>query len=377
MPTVILVAGSICAVALLVQVVSVLIVARRIRAAPADVPLPADAPPISLIRAVCGIENFAEETLGSAFHLDYTDYELIFCIDHASDPAVALVRRLIDQHPHVNARLVIGLDPISANPKLNNIVKGWRAAAHDWSVIADSNVLMPRDYLQRLLATWQPDTGLVCSPPLACAPDGLWAELECAFLNTHQARWQCVADSAGFGFAQGKTMLWRRAMLEQAGGIRALAAELAEDAAATKLVRKAGRRVRVVANPFLQPLGWRTASDVWRRQLRWARLRRDSFPRYFALEVFSGVLPALITGAIVASTIGWPLLPTLAAIGVGWYAAEAWLCRAAGWHLSRLSPLAWLLRDLALPVLWAAAWAGNDFVWRGKVMRIADRKGSA
>ena len=37
-------------------------------------------------------------------------------------------------------------------------------------------------------------------------------------------------------------MLWRYADLEAAGGIRALAAEVAEDAASTKVVRAAGLR---------------------------------------------------------------------------------------------------------------------------------------
>jgi hypothetical protein len=32
-----------------------------------------------------------------------------------------------------------------------------------------------------------------------------------------------------------------------------------------------------------------------------------------------------------------------------------------------------MLRDLALPVLWCTSWASNDFVWRGNMMRVADR----
>src|ERR1700737_4078699 len=124
-------------------------------------------------------------------------------------------------------------------------------------------------------------TGLVCSPPAGSHPDGLWAEVECAFLNGYQARWQYAADSIGYGFAQGKTMLWRRDILEQAGGMRALASEVAEDAASTKLIRGTGRRVRLVDGPFAQPLGPRNARDVWKRQARWAQLRRASFPQYF------------------------------------------------------------------------------------------------
>jgi ceramide glucosyltransferase len=373
MLTLTIVAGSICATTVLVQVASTLTAGLRMRAVPSRVPVPQHAPAVSLIRPVCGLENFSAETLGSAFRLDYPDYEIIFCAEQETDAIVPVVNRLIAAHPDVRAQLIIGKDRISANPKLNNIVKGWRAAAHDWVVIADSNVLMPRDYIQRLLATWQSDTGLVCSPPVGCLPDGIFAELECAFLNTYQARWQCVADSAGCGFAQGKTMLWRRDLLERAGGIRALASELAEDAASTKVVRKLGLRVRIVGRPFLQPLGRRTAGEVWRRQLRWARLRRDSFKSLFGLEVLAGIVPALVAGAIAAGSAGLPVMPCLLALGAIWYAAEAWLCLAAGWQLSRRSPLIWLMRDLLLPVLWAAAWLGRDFVWRNTPMRIADR----
>ena len=120
------------------------------------------------------------------------------------------------------------------------MVKGWKAARYEWVIIADSNVLMPADYIQRLLARWRPDTGIVCSPPIGSRPESFAAEIECAFLNTYQARWQYAGESSGYGFAQGKTMLWRRDILERGGGIEALGAEIAEDAAATKLVRGAG-----------------------------------------------------------------------------------------------------------------------------------------
>lgn len=53
-----------------------------------------------------------------------------------------------------------------------------------------------------------------------------------------------------------------------------------------------------------------------------------------------------------------------------WYAAEALLADVAGWRFSWRSVL---LRDLLLPTLWLTNWMGNDFVWRGNVMRIADR----
>ena len=319
---------------------------------------------VSIVRPVCGIENFGEATLRSGFELDYANYELNFCAATANDPVVPLVRQLIAEYPEVPAQLLVGNESISDNPKLNNVCKGWRAAAHDWLVMADSNVLMPRDYIQRLRAPWRPDTGLVASPPIGSRPDGFWAELECAFLNTHQARWQYVADSIGIGFAQGKSMLYRKSDVERAGGIRLLASEPAEDAATTKLVRAAGLRVRLVDAPFEQPLGHRGAREVWGRQRRWARLRTASFKQYYLLEVLSGGAVPLALAVYVIAALGLPLISALLPVAI-WYGAEAALCFCAGWHLGWRSPLAWMLRDLLLPLLWILGWLGTGVTWRG------------
>jgi ceramide glucosyltransferase len=125
-------------------------------------------------------------------------------------------------------------------------------------------------------------------------PRNLWAELECAFLNTFEARWQYCAEAIGIGFAQGKSMLWRREVMDNGGGIRALSAEIIEDAAATKLVRGQGLSVNLVDSPFEQPLGVRGFRDVWLRQARWARTRRKTFPLFYAPEIFAGAaLPCL------------------------------------------------------------------------------------
>jgi ceramide glucosyltransferase len=362
-------AATFCILATALHLASTVIAIIRCKAPAAIRRAGRRAPPVSLVRPVCGLENYVEETLGSAFDLDYPHYEIIFCVASAQDPAVPTIRRLMTEHPAVPARLLIGNEAISDNPKLNNCVKGWRAAVDDWIVLADSNVFMPPDYIQRLLAAWRADTGLVCSPPVGCRPEGFWAELECAFLNTYEARVQYTADSVGFGFAQGKTMLWNRGMLERAGGVRALASELAEDAASTKVVRGAGLRVRLVDAPFEQPLGFRSARDVWRRQVRWARLRRDSFKLCFLPEILAGAVWPLAAAAFVAlrSDLSLASVPALAAV---WYGSEAILARAAGWHLTVRSPLAWMLRDLLLPALWLSGWLGSAFVWRGNEMLI-------
>jgi ceramide glucosyltransferase len=80
---------------------------------------------------------------------------------------------------------------------------------------------------------------------------------------------------------------------------------------------------------------------------------------------------------VVAGAADLPVAAIGATFLALWYAAEALLAYAAGWHLSHRSPVAWILRDLLLPPLWVASWAGNGFVWRGHMMRLADRGSSA
>ena len=366
-----------CLLSIFFNLISIGIAAIRARPRPMPLPPPRAAPGVSVVRPLCGLDNFCEETLESSFKLDYPSYEIIFCVARANDPVVPLVQHLIANHPEKPARLIIGDEKVGANPKLNNCVRGWDASRYDWIILADANVLMPRDYIQRLLASWRRRTGLVCSMPVGSRPRNLWAELECAFLNTFEARWQYCAEAIGLGFAQGKSMLWRREVIDRGGGIRALNSEIIEDAAATKLVRHQDLTVNlVVGGPFEQPLGVRGFRDVWLRQARWARTRRKTFPLFYAPEIFAGAaLPAL---AAAYSAINFEVSVAAALFGVAlaWYVPEILLARVLKWHVSWRMSLIFILRDLMLPIVYIDAWFTDEFVWRGNEMTVREEEPS-
>ena len=157
--------------AILLHLASVGLVLRHERRKPS--PDPAIGMPfLCLLRPVCGLDPLDPETLASSFGLDYPDYEIVFCVASARDPVIPLVRSLIAAHPETRARLLIGNDPVSGNPKLNNLVKGWQATSADWIVMSDSNVLLPKDYLRVLLAAGRPALDLCPLRPSGCGP---WA----------------------------------------------------------------------------------------------------------------------------------------------------------------------------------------------------------
>jgi ceramide glucosyltransferase len=327
---------------------------------------------VTVVRPLCGLEPFSGDTLRSTFAIDYPDYEILFCVDEESDPIVPLVRAVLAENAGRQAWLLIGKDAIGANPKLNNMAKGFRQSSHEHIVFVDSNVFTPPDYLDQLMVAFESGAGMVTAPPVGLAPLGFWAEVECAFLNTYQARMQYAIDALGHGFAQGKTLCFHRSDLDN-GGFAQLASEVAEDAAATRMMQARGRRVRL-AGPFPQLVGPRGAHQVWKRQLRWARLRRASFPLFFAPEILAGGLPPLVALLAGLLSLGLPVGLALPAFLAAWYLPELMLLRVAGWPRSLA---AILLRDALLPALFIAGCAGSSFEWHGKPMTASSNRQAA
>lgn len=328
-------------------------------------------PFVSLIRPVCGADPLERETLASSFAIDYPDYEVVFCAPSENDSSVAMIKELIEAHPQKPARLLIGETLLTGNPKLNNLFKGVERARSPWLVMTDSNLMLPPEYIDDLLDCWTKGVGLVSGPPVGSRPETFWASVEAAFLNTNQARWQMAIDSVGYGFAQGKTLFWRRDILEEAGGLIALGRELAEDVASTKAVRAQGFRVRLPRKLFAQPLGKRERGPVWQRQLRWSRLRLEGFPVFFVMEILQGILPPLALLAILCA-LGIAPLWLLGLLPLLWFGAEWFLARVAGWPSGVRDIAAMLVRDTLFPVLWFSTWRNPTIDWRGQRVEAID-----
>src|SRR6202047_2562169 len=98
----ILAATIFCILLTAVQTTSIAIAIVRLRWNTRHRPSSARHSPVSLVRPLCGIDNYVAETLRSTFELDYPCYEILFCVAHASDPVLPLVRRLIRSEEHTS-----------------------------------------------------------------------------------------------------------------------------------------------------------------------------------------------------------------------------------------------------------------------------------
>ncbi len=221
-----------------------------------------------------------------------------------------------------------------------------------------------------MLSAFREDTGLTISMPIGTRPERFWALFECAILNTFQARWQYGAEAIGIGFAQGKNMMWQRHVLDRAVGIMALGAESAEDAAATKIVRARNMGIQLVDMPFEQPLGARTAGQVYSRHARWAGLRRATFPLHYAPEVMNGSFVYIVSGAYAAQAFGYSSAMIALLIVGAIYSGEILLAQCCSFPLGWIMPLALLVWDAIIPEMFNDGLITNDFVWHGEDVTV-------
>jgi len=290
---------------------------------------PAHAPAVSLVRPVCGIENHIEETLASAFALDYPRYEIVFCVALAQDPVVPTVRRLMAAHPEIPARLLVGNEKISDNPSSTTSTKAGAAPRTDGSCCRQQCVHAARLYPApdlRVASRHRPHLlaagGLPPRRLLGGARMRVSQHLSgpLSVHGRHHRHGLCAKASrccggATFSKRPAASALWHPSWRRMRPRPRSCA--------------RAGLRVRLVDAPFEQPLGHRSAAEVWRRQVRWARLRRTSFKTYFMPEILAAAPGRWLRRHFAAaqSDLSLACVPALAVL---WYGSEAILAWAAG-----------------------------------------------
>jgi len=341
-----------------------------------DTPAPhMDAPfgllPVSILKPLKGKDEGLRDNLESFFRLDYPCYELLFSVADERDPAVQVVRDLFVKYPKVQAALIVGAVDIGTNPKVNNLMRSYEAARHDWRLISDSNVRVDVDYLKKMVAHVENGVGIVTSVVAGKGPEGAGGALEAMYLNSFYARGMILTAVLGHPCVLGKSMLFQRSAAERFGGLKTLSRYLAEDYMAGEAMKRLGLRTVIAANPITQHIGRYSVKEFWLRHLRWGRIRKAQAPVPFLYEPFLGCFVAGTFGAVATSRLfGFPPADFMMAHLLIWSACDALIMRKMKVRITVSTILAWFLREgLACP-LWAHIALGNTVNWRGKRFKV-------
>jgi ceramide glucosyltransferase len=338
---------------------------------PVGEPPPASA--FTVVAPMVGDGDASAAYVAALVDLSKAGAEILICVEECDDPAAERVTLHWTYLTGELPPLLIGRATVSFNPKVNNIAKGLETASRPLIVVMDSGSLLRVHELRAMGAMINQHTGLVqgLKPPRDARN---WAaEVECTMLNGYTARMIFALDKLGALAACGGILLFSRTAFEKIGGVDAFSIEIAEDHSLLVAMRSAGLRTTVADVVPAYPRPYRRWSDVWGRQVRWARLRWLMAPVTVFLEpLLSGAVSmaaALVAGpALLPTWLDWTSAGGVAAIVVAhwaiWIGAEMLFLRGRRLHWSwRQIPCIVLRETLMLPIA-VHALSGRDIRWR-------------
>ena len=330
----------------------------------------APAPPVSVMKPLCGVDPDLEANLETFFLQDYPSFELVFGVQGKEDAAIEVVRRLQDRFPKIRSRLVIHNSKRGMNPKVRNLRAMLPAIRHDVMLISDSNVAAPPHYLREMTAALAEPGIALCTNLVTVQGDGtLGATLEAMQLSAFVAAGVATPNEVmNEACVVGKSMLFRRSVFERLGGFESVAHVLAEDYVMGRMFQRAGYRVRICPTPIVNVISGHSVKAMYQRHLRWGAMRLRVAPHTWPLELAS--IPMVL--GLAAPLFGVELWAGLL-WGVGLTLlrdSSQWLLLVGKRHLPRALTL-FVVRDLMHLALWAGAPFKRHVRWRGNPLTLS------
>lgn len=133
--------------------------------APVSFNLSLGSPHVTIIRPVKGLEPHLYDCIASSFRQDYPvdKVSIRLCVDDWSDPAYPILKKIVDDFPAFDAKVLVeSADPVlngsdgqgaklGPNPKVRNISRAYREAKGDIVWIIDCNVWVASGVLGRMV----------------------------------------------------------------------------------------------------------------------------------------------------------------------------------------------------------------------------------
>lgn len=329
-------------------------------------------PPATIFKPVRGADAEAYENFASFCRQDYPEFQILFGVREANDPAVPIIRQLIADFPACDIELVISANEVGYNAKVSNLHNMAAKAKHDTLLIVDSDIRVEPDYLRRVVAPLQQEkVGMVtCLYRGANAQTGA-ALLENIGISSTFGPEVCSSRLLeGIAFALGSTIVMRRSILERMGGFPAVADYLADDFVLGNSTAKLGYEV-VLSDCVVDHIsGPDTMATMLKHQLRWGRSTRISRPwGYRGLILTYGTATSLLAlAAWNFACFGWWLLAATMVVRF----LPVFVVGVYGLKDQMLARWFWLVpvRDLITLGIWIASFVGDEIHWRGVNFRV-------
>ena len=338
-------------------------------------------PAVTVLKPLCGEEPCLEAALASVCSQNYPKFQVVFGVQDASDLALPIVQRLRKRFPACDIAVSVNASLHGSNRKIGNLINMLPLARHGTFVFSDSDLHVPPDYLDRIVATLEtPGIGLVTTLcvglPTTAGPA---AQLGATGISHSFLPGALLSRALGREDCLGTTMALRRDTLARAGGLEALARHLADDNVLAHRVRQLGLRVGLASTVPMTAVPEASLRALWQHEIRWARTIRALEPALYVTSVLQFPLFWAASACVLSGGSAWPVGLFIVAWATRAVAAH-WVNRSLqqGWRPAIAVPV-WLLplRDAMSVSVVAVSYLGARVVWRGHVMHADDGRNPA
>src|SRR6185437_16475252 len=342
------------------------------------VPLPNRPPGISILKPIHGLDRETYQNYASFCRQNYPEFEILFCVSDAGDPAVPVIANLIRDFPERSIRLLIGSEPLGASDKVNMLARMARETTHEVLIVSDSDVRVGPNFLRAIATSLaDPKVGGVTCLYRGLVEECFAATLEALGNSTDFAPGVLVAWLFGnhaLDFMLGAVMATTKKHLAEIGGFESLVDYFSDDYELGNRLAARGHRVKLSRFPVSIVYQSERLPAAFRHQLRWNLSIRYSRPWGHLGLIFTQGLPWTVLALILAPS------PDVAAEYIAAYlllrGTMAWVVGAWGMRDRLVRHKFWALplRDAFAFFVWLASFFPQRIHWRGRQFLVRKKR---
>ena len=349
-------------------------------------------PPVTLIAAARDEERSIEAAVCSMAAMEYPDFEIMFVDDHSTDATPRILDRLVETHKQVrvfhNPPMQIGW--AGKQNAVWHVVKQVNPD-REWLLFTDADIMFGPTVLRDavLFAEREKIDFMTCIPQVET--DSLFEELALVRRWAHHLacfQYGKLNDGKTTALGIGAFLLVRRDAYLAAGGHAAIAADLSDDAALARILKKSGATIGFSrAGDQLrchQYYGFReTMRNLVRKQQIGCHDRYGAYVSTMLYSLIQSILPLPLAFACIAVQVAEGrfsvAMTMLAASAFGLYVQGVRSFSVAR-AISRihsispfLHPVCGIFRAWQTSVAMLRKASGRGLEWRGREVGISDR----
>jgi len=328
----------------------------------------------SLIKPLRGADEHMLDDFRAMFAAD-TDglMQVIFAVESEDDPACAVARRAVADHPGRDAEVALTGPSGPRSGKAHNMIEGFKRARHPFVVFSDADIRTTPEMVVQTARAFAEGAEAVFGLPRHRRSEtvgGVWFMIG---FNHFFLAPAALTYRLGFyrSFA-GAWMGYSRRLVDSIGGLEFLSERIADDYSLGARAIQEGPRLAVLREFVEVDETGKGLGETYRHLAKWCMMGRWTLPAVFMLIPLA--CPGFVAGlAWAAGRAAGTELPGEAL----WAGVLAWRA-AAGWAVDRWvlkTPLPWwgygflALSDLGILLFWLGGFR-RTLDWRGKRYRL-------